>query len=117
MRLTDSSLCRMCGAEQEASAHVECEASATLRHTYLGSFFLVPEDVRSLGLGAAWNFIKETGLPWLGHLRSTKGLLKRPTYIGTERLEPTYCSILFCPVLHHTQYHIPDNNSLHLDEW
>jgi hypothetical protein len=29
----------------------EYEAMATLRHTYLGSFFLDPEDVRSLGLG------------------------------------------------------------------
>jgi len=38
----------------------ECEASATLRDTYLGSFSLDPEDVRSLSLGANWNFIKET---------------------------------------------------------
>jgi len=49
------------------SAHVkpqcECEALASLRHMYLGSFFLDPEDIRSLGLGATWNFSKATGLP------------------------------------------------------
>jgi len=28
------------------------EALATLKHTYVGSFFLYPEDVRNLTLGA-----------------------------------------------------------------
>jgi hypothetical protein len=65
MGLTDSPLCRRCGAEEEASAGVlcECEALTTLRHTYLGSFFLDPEDVRCLSPGAIWNFIKGAGLP------------------------------------------------------
>ena len=51
--LSDSSLCRKCGAEEKTSADVlcECEALATLRHTYLGSFFLNTEDVRKLSLG------------------------------------------------------------------
>ena len=33
-----------CGTEEETSVHVlcECEALASLRHTYLGSFFLDP---------------------------------------------------------------------------
>jgi hypothetical protein len=64
MGLRDSPLCRKCGAEEETSAHVlcECEALATHRHTYLGSFFLDPEDVRELSLGAIWNFIQRTGL-------------------------------------------------------
>jgi hypothetical protein len=35
---------------------------ASLRHTYLGSFFLDPEDIRELGVGAIWNFAKGTGL-------------------------------------------------------
>jgi hypothetical protein len=50
--------------EEETSAHVlrECEALATLRHIYLVSFFLEPEDVRILSLGVIWNFIKGTGL-------------------------------------------------------
>jgi hypothetical protein len=64
MGLSDSPLCRKCGAEEETSAHVlcECEALATHRHTYLGSFFLDPEDIRGLSPGAIWNFIKRTGL-------------------------------------------------------
>jgi len=40
----------------------ECEALASLRHQYLGSFFLDPEDIRVLGVGTIWNFIKGTGL-------------------------------------------------------
>jgi hypothetical protein len=49
IRLTDSPMCR-CGAEEESSAHIlcECEALAPLRHTYLGSFFLEPKDIRGL---------------------------------------------------------------------
>jgi hypothetical protein len=38
------------------------EALASLRHTYLGSFFLDPEDIRKLGIGAIWDFVKGTGL-------------------------------------------------------
>ena len=62
-------LSRRCGAEEDTSAHVPCEcaALASLRHTYLGSFFLDPQDVRSLSLQAIWNFSKGTGLPWPGH--------------------------------------------------
>jgi hypothetical protein len=57
MGLLDSPLCRRCGAEDETSAHIlcECEALASLRHAYLGSFFLEPEDI--------WNFSKATGPP------------------------------------------------------
>jgi hypothetical protein len=64
MGLSDSPLCRKCRAEEETSAHVlcECEALATQRHTYLGSFFLNPEDIKELGLGAIWTFIIRTGL-------------------------------------------------------
>jgi hypothetical protein len=51
---------------EETSAHVlcECEALASLRHMYLGSFFLEPEDSNSIGLGAIWSFGKATGLLW-----------------------------------------------------
>jgi hypothetical protein len=64
MRLMDNPLCKKCGAGEETSAHVlcECEALATLRHIYLGSFFLDPEDIRDLNLGAIWNFFRRTGL-------------------------------------------------------
>jgi hypothetical protein len=38
------------------------ETLASLRHIYLGSFFLDPEDIRKLSIGAIWNFVEETGL-------------------------------------------------------
>ena len=62
--LLDSPMCRKCGVREETSAHIlcECEALASPRHVYLGSFFLEPEDIRNLGLGAIWNFSKATGL-------------------------------------------------------
>ena len=65
MGLLDSPLCRRCGAEDETSAHIvcECEALASLRHAYLGSSFLDPEDIKILNLGAIWNFSKAAGLP------------------------------------------------------
>jgi hypothetical protein len=68
MGLLDSPLCRKCGTGEETSAHVlcECEALATLRHIYLGSFFLDPENVRDLSLRAIWSFFRRTGLLWLG---------------------------------------------------
>jgi len=50
--------------EEETSVHIlcECDALASFRYTYLGSFFLDLEDVRKLGMGAIWNFTKGTGL-------------------------------------------------------
>jgi len=64
MGLSDSPLCRRCGAEDETSAHIlcECEALASHRHVYLGSF-LEPQDMKSISVGAIWNFSKVTGLP------------------------------------------------------
>jgi hypothetical protein len=32
------------------------EALTTLGHTYLGSFFLNPEDIRKINIGVIWNF-------------------------------------------------------------
>jgi len=63
--LLDSPLCRMCGVKEETSAHIlrECEALASLRHVHLASFFLGPEDINSVRLGAIYNFRKMTGLP------------------------------------------------------
>jgi hypothetical protein len=65
MGLSDSPLCRRCGAEDETSAHILCECGAlpSLRHVYLGSFFLEPEDINSISLGAIWNCSRVTGLP------------------------------------------------------
>jgi len=75
MGLSDSPLCRRCGAECETSVHIlcECEALASIRHAKLGSFFLEPEDIKSISLGAIWNFSKVTGLH--ESIRGTKGPL------------------------------------------
>jgi len=67
------------GVEEETSAHVlcKCEALATPRHTYLGSFFLEPKDVRSLSLGAQRVCLKGVGT------------------LGPEGIELIYYYILF----------------------
>jgi len=64
MGLSNNPTCRKCDTEEETSAHIlgECEALASLRHRCLGSFFLDPEDIRRLGVGAISNFAKGTGL-------------------------------------------------------
>jgi len=63
MGLCNDPMCRKCGTEEGTSVHIlcECEALASLRHAYLGSF-LDPEDIGELGMGAIWNFAKGTGL-------------------------------------------------------
>jgi len=63
MGLSNNPTCRKCGTEEEPSVHIlgECEALNSLRHRYLGSIFLEPEDIRMLGVGAIWNFAKGTG--------------------------------------------------------
>jgi hypothetical protein len=83
--LLDSSLCRRCGVKEETSAHILCEfeALASLRHVYLGSFFLEPEDINSISLGASETVVNSQGshdLTW-----DTKGPLLRPRCIGTVR--------------------------------
>ena len=52
MGLSNNPICRKCGTEEETSVHILCEgeALASLRYTYLGSFFLDPEDIRKLGI-------------------------------------------------------------------
>jgi hypothetical protein len=64
MGLSNNPSCRKCGTEEETSVHIlcECEALASLRHTHLGSFFLDPQDIRKLNIGAIWNFAEGTGL-------------------------------------------------------
>jgi len=54
-----------CEVEGETLAHnlCECEALASLRHVFLGPFFLDPKDIKSLNMGAIWNCSKGTGLP------------------------------------------------------
>jgi len=64
MGLSNNPTCRKCGTKEETSVHIlgECKALASLRHRYLGSFFLDPEDIRMLGVEAIWSFAKGTGL-------------------------------------------------------
>jgi hypothetical protein len=64
MGLCNDLMCRKCGTEEETSVQIlcECETLASLKHAYLGSFFLDPENIRVLGMGAMWNFAKGTGL-------------------------------------------------------
>jgi hypothetical protein len=66
MRLTDSPLCRKCGVDDRTFSHIlcQCEALASLRHAHLGSFFLEPENIKNISLGAIWTFSKVAGLPW-----------------------------------------------------
>jgi len=60
----------------------ECEALASCRHAHLGSFVLVPEDIKSISVGAIWDFSKATGLP-----RSEMGH-KGPAIKGLGALGP-----------------------------
>jgi len=58
MGLINSPFCRGCGAEEETSVHVlcECQAFATLRHSYLGSFLLDLEEAASVKSGGILEF-------------------------------------------------------------
>ena len=87
--------------ENRSSCFVRVWTVASLRHTHLGSFFLDPEDVRSISLEAIWNFSKGTGFPWLGQQTTghdgpvNKGLRAS----GPKGLEPIYYSFLLYSVL------------------
>jgi hypothetical protein len=63
MGLSNNPTFRKCGTEEETTVHIlcECESLVSLRGAHLGSFFLDPEDVRKLSIGAVWNFGKGTG--------------------------------------------------------
>jgi hypothetical protein len=73
--LLDSPLCRRCGVKEETSAQIlcECQASASLRHAYLGSFSWSRRILRAWAWGPFGTSVKSQGshdLPW-----GTKGLL------------------------------------------
>jgi hypothetical protein len=63
--LSNNPLCRWCEVGEETLAHVlcECEDLVSRRHSYLGSIFLEPGDIKNLNLGAIWNYSKAAGLP------------------------------------------------------
>jgi hypothetical protein len=100
--LTDSALCRRCGAEEEAASYGRCwcEALATLGYTCCicvpSRWTLRTSEV--LSLGAIWNCITGTGLPWLGcQLKEQKGPVKGARVSGPEKGWTHYLfySILF----------------------
>jgi len=79
MEVSNNPICGKCGTEGETAVHIlcACEALATLRHSHLGSFFLDPEDIRKLNIGAIWNFAKGTGILYFSNKTwGKKGLLK-----------------------------------------
>jgi hypothetical protein len=100
MGYIDSPICRRCGTKEDtARVLCECKALATLTHTYLCSFFLEPEYVRSLSLREIWNFTKGTGLPWLWHwFKGHKGLVKK-AYVLRDRKSSNHFTILFYSIL------------------
>ena len=63
MGLTNNPTYRKCGTEEGTSVYIldECEALTSLRHRYLGSFFLDQEDIRMLGGGASGALLNEQG--------------------------------------------------------
>ena len=60
-----------------------------------GLHFLDPEDVRSLSLGAVWNFSKGPVLPWIGiRVWGTNGLSKCLGALGPKGFKPNYYTAL-----------------------
>jgi hypothetical protein len=79
-----------------ANVFYECETLASLTHTYLGSFFLDPEDIISQSLGAVWNLSKGMGFHDLAsHYRAQSACQKGVHALGPKGLEPIYYSVLF----------------------
>ena len=95
------------GGGNLSSRLCECEVLVLLRHTYLGSFFLDPDDVRSLILGAICNIRKATGLVWFGHqIMGNKGPFLKSCVCPDRKgwntitvLLVVFCSILFYSIL------------------
>jgi hypothetical protein len=62
--LMASPLCRKCGWMMNPLCTFSVgEALASFRHAYLGCFFLEPENINNISMGAIWNFSKVAGLP------------------------------------------------------
>ena len=100
--LNNNPICRKCVNEEETSVHVlfECEALASLIHSYLGCFFLDPEDIRKLNIGGIWNFGKEQGYSNLVQNMGHKGLVLRTRCIepGRARNQTSFNSVQFISI-------------------
>ena len=70
MGLTNNPSCRRCCTEKKPQLTF-CVSVKFWFHSemhiyiyiYMGSFFLDPQDIKNLSLGAIWNISKRTGLP------------------------------------------------------
>jgi hypothetical protein len=67
----------------------------TVRQTYLGSFFLNPENVRSLCLGTIWNLIIGTELSELEYQFEVYKGPVRKAYVHWDREGSKAFAILF----------------------
>jgi len=98
MGLNDNPTCRKCGTEKETSAHIlcECEALASPRHTYLGSFFWTRRTLGFWGWGPSGTLLKEQDSYNLVQNWGHRGPVLRPRCIGPGKGPyPIYHSILF----------------------
>jgi len=82
--LSDIPLCRRCEAEEETSAHILCECVASHRHAHLGSFFLEPEDIKSLWGGGHLEIWQSNRSP-MNRYGTQRTRQLRPRCIGTVR--------------------------------
>jgi len=84
MGLTNSPLCRRCGVEDETSAHIlcECEALASHRHVYLGSF-LRPRCIGTVRARTQM-LINQSGLPSDWESECLRAVLQPFICVGSE---------------------------------
>jgi hypothetical protein len=82
-----------CGADEETSALALCERKAlvALRHSYLGSFYLDPEDVRNHIWEQSGTLVKVQGSHDL-YIRYNRTRLKDPVTLVPRGLEPVHYS-------------------------
>ena len=71
--------------------------SLPIHYKLIWTPFLDPDYVRSLSLGAVWNFCEGLELPWLDlRVWAAKGLFYCLGVLGPKGLEPNYYSTLLC---------------------
>ena len=88
--LGNNPICRRCGSEEETSVHIlcECEALASLSHTYLGFLFWTRTILRNQVWGPSGALAKAQGSSNLVQDVGHKGPVLRPRFIGPGRARP-----------------------------
>jgi hypothetical protein len=100
MGLTENPLRRRCGAQKETSPHVlrTYETLVTLRHHYLGSFSLDPEDVRNMVQESKWVFIKGQKSHDFDFISKGHEVpVERPKFIGNLQGSITFIIVIGFP--------------------